>query len=80
MAGFDEVRQNFVDGVFIEDAEISVSVNIILERFELDAGLVWYVGELDSAKVRQACFWANGGVFRDFNGNVVSGVLVGPGF
>ena len=43
MAGFDDIGQNFVDGVFIEDAEISVPMNIALERFELDAGLVRYV-------------------------------------
>jgi len=80
LAGFDEVRQNLVDGVFIEDAEIPVSMDIIFERFEFNAGLIWYVGELDGPEIRQACLWANGGIFWNFNGNAVSGILVGPGF
>jgi len=30
-AGFDNIGQNFVDGVFVEDAEIAVSMHIDLK-------------------------------------------------
>ena len=33
-AGFDDIGQNFIDGVFVEDTEISVSMHIDFERFE----------------------------------------------
>ncbi len=30
-AGFDDIGQNFIDGVFVEDAEIAVPLHIDLE-------------------------------------------------
>ena len=49
--GFDDIGQNFVDGVFVEDAEVSISMHIDLERFEFEAGLIGDVGEVDGSKI-----------------------------
>ena len=80
LAGFDDVGQNLVDGIFVEDANIAVGMNIDFERFEFDAGLIWNVGELDGSKIRKAGLWANGGVFWNVNGNLITRILVRPGF
>ena len=55
-------------------------MNIDLQGFKLEAGLVGYVCQVNGPKVGQARLWANGGVFRNFNGDDVSRVLIGPGF
>ncbi len=39
-AGFDDIGQNFIDGVFVEDTEIPVAMHIDLERFEFEAKLI----------------------------------------
>jgi len=79
-AGFDHIGQYFIDGVFIEDAEIAVAMHIDFERFEFEAMLIRHVGEVDGSEIRQAGLGANGGVFGDFNGDDVPRVLIGPGF
>ena len=79
-AGFDDVGQNFVDGVFVEDAEISVAMDITLECFEFEATFVWDIRQMNGSEIRQAGFGTDRGVFRYFNGDDVARVLVGPGF
>ena len=55
-------------------------MNIDFERFKLEAGLVGYICQVNGSEIWQARLWANGGVFRNFNGDDVYRVLIGPGF
>ena len=55
-------------------------MNIDFQRFEFEAGLIGYVCQLNCPEIGQARLWANGGVFRNFDGDDVSRVLIGPGF
>src|SRR5713101_5073698 len=61
--GGDDVAENFVDGVFVEDAEVAIGEEIHFERFELDAIFFGHVLNGDGAEVREAGLGADGGVF-----------------
>src|SRR6267378_3853172 len=76
----DDVVENFVDGVFVEDAEVAISKEIHLEGFELDAIFFGHVLDGDGAEVGEAGLGAYGGVFREARGDDIAGELVGPGF
>src|SRR6266481_7558864 len=78
--GGDDVAEDFVDGVFVEDAEIAIGEEIHFERFELDAIFFGHVLDGDGAEVREAGLGAHGGVFGEARGDDVAGELIGPGF
>ena len=80
MNGGDDVTQDFVDGVFVEDAEAAVREEIHLECFQLDAIFPGHVLNRDGAVVRETGLGADGGILGKFRGNNVAGELVGPGF
>ena len=50
----DEVAEDFVDGVFVEDAEITIGEEIHFQGLELDAGFSRHVLDSDSAEVGEA--------------------------
>src|SRR5262249_13086329 len=77
--GFDDVVQDFIDGVLIEDAEVAVSQEIHFERFQLDAAFARHVADGDCAVVGKASFGADGSIFGKVRGDDVAGKLVGPG-
>src|SRR6267378_3154302 len=66
--GGDDVAEDFVDGVFVEDAEAAIGEEIHFEGFELDAIFFGHVLNGDGAEVGEA------------GGDDVAGELIGPGF
>ena len=68
--------QNAVDGIFVEDAEISVRMEIHFQGLQLQTLLVRHVVQRDGAEIRQAGLWADCGIFRDLDGDFVPLVLV----
>ncbi len=75
-AGCDDIVKDSVDGIFIEDAEIAVGMDIHFERFQLKAFFVGHIVQRNGSEVRQVGFGANRGVFGDLNRNFVSLILV----
>lgn len=69
--------QNSVHGIFIKNANISISVDIHFECFELKAGFVRFVVKGDGAKVRQIGLGADSRVLRNDNRDFISLVLIG---
>src|SRR3972149_1999787 len=78
MARLDQIVQNAIDGVLIEDAKIAVPENVILQRLQFHAKPVGQVVDCDGPEIRQARLGADGGVFRDGDGDLVIGKLIGP--
>ncbi len=77
--GGDDIVEDFVDGVFVEDAEAAVGEEIHFQGFQLDAVLLWHVLDGDSAEVGETGLGADGGVFGKARGNDVTRKLIGPG-
>ena len=75
-AGFHDVAQNTVDRVFIKDAKVSVCVEIHFQRLQFQALFAGFVSQGDGAEVRKAGLWADGGIFWNFDRDVVAPVLV----
>lgn len=71
--------EDAIDGIFVENSDVSVGMDIHFERFELEAMLVGFVVKGDGSEVGQIRLRANGGVFGDDDRDVVSLVLVGEG-
>ena len=78
--GADDVVEDFVNGVFVEDAEVAIGEEIHFEGFELDTIFFGQVLDGDGAEVGEAGLGADGGVFGEARGDDVAGKLVGPGF
>src|SRR6266446_6520063 len=78
--GGDDVVEDFVDGIFVEDAEAAIGEEIHFEGFELDAIFFRHVLNGDGAEVREAGLGADGGVFGEARGDDVARELIGPGF
>src|SRR6266850_7553525 len=78
--GGDDVAEDFVDGVFVEDAKAAIGEEIHFEGFELDAIFFGHVLNGDGAEVGEAGLGADRGVFGEARGDDVARELVGPGF
>src|SRR6266851_4434989 len=78
--GGDDVAEDFVDGVFVKDAEAAVGEQIHFQGFQLDAILLRHVLDGDGAEVGETGLGADGGVFGKARGDDVAGKLIGPGF
>src|SRR5216683_2467130 len=78
--GGDDVAEDFVDGVFVEDAQAAVGEEIHFQGLQLDAVLLRHVLDGDGAEVGETGLGADGGVFGKARGNNVAGKLIGPGF
>src|SRR6266850_8396116 len=76
----DDVTEDFVDGVFVEDAEAAIGEEIHFEGFELDAIFFGHVLNGDGAEVGEAGLGADRGVFGEARGDDVAGELIEPGF
>ena len=79
-AGARHVIQDAVDGVFIEDSEVAESHDVGLQRLQLQAELVGKIMNGDGSKIRQPRARADAGEFGDGDGDLVTVVLVLPGF
>jgi len=73
------VVKDAIDGIFVENSDVSIGMDVHFERFELEAMLVGFVVKGNGSEVGQIRFRANGGVFGDDDRDVVSLVLVGEG-
>lgn len=78
-AGLHDITEDSIDGVFIEDAQVAVGVDIHLERFQLQTRLVGHVMDRHGAEIRQVRLWADGGIFGNLDGNLVTLILVREG-
>lgn len=72
-----DVVEDAIDGIFVENSNVSIGMDVHFERFELEAMFVGFVVKGDSSEVGQIRLRANGGVFGDDDRDVVSLVLVG---
>src|SRR5689334_16456441 len=77
--GLGDILKNSIHGVFVKNADVPVGMDIHLERFELETVLVRHVVDSNGAEIGQACFGANGRVFRNFNRDLISLVLIREG-
>src|SRR5713226_7683865 len=75
----DDVAQDFIDGIFVEDAEAAVGEKIHFQGLQLDAVLFRHVLDGDGAEIRKTGFGADGGVFGKERSDDVAGKLIGPG-
>lgn len=80
MAGPDDILQNAIDGIFVKNAEIPISMDVHLERFEFKTLFVRHVVECDRAEIGKAGLGTDGGVLGDFNGDLITLVLIGECF
>lgn len=79
-AGFHDVLQDPIHGVFVEYAQIAVGKDIEFKGFEFQTRFVRHIMKGDGAKIWQAGFGTNGGIFRDFNRDFIPGKLIWPSF
>lgn len=79
-AGCDDVLEYAIHGIFVENTDISIGMDIHFEGFELEAGLGRFIVHRDRAKVRKIGLGADGGVFGDDDRDLVSLVLIGERF
>ena len=79
-AGFDHIMEDSVHGILIENAHVSVGMDVHFEGFEFEALLVRHVMQSDYPEIGKPCFRANRGVLGDFDDDVVALVLVWPRF
>lgn len=78
-AGFDNVLKDSVDGIFVENAEITVGVDVQFERFQLKTFSIRHVVQCNGSEIRQVGFGANRRVLGDLNRNFISLVLIREG-
>src|SRR6266853_1432469 len=71
--GGDDVAQDFVDGVFVEDAQAAVGEEIHFQRFQFDAIFFRHVLDGDGAEVGQPGLGTVGGIFGKARGDDVAG-------
>jgi len=77
--GLDNILEDSVDGIFVEDAEIPVGVDVHFERFQLKTFFIRHVMQCNGSEVRQVSFWTNRCVLGDLNRNFISLVLIREG-
>ena len=79
MAGFDDILKDSVDGIFIEDAEITVGMDVHFKRFQFKTFFVRHVVQCNGPEVRQVGFGTNRCVLGDLNRNLISLILIREG-
>ena len=80
VGGFDDVFEHLVDDVFLKDAEVAVTEEVLLERLQFEAAFARHVADGEHAEVGEAGFGAHGGEFGVVNDDFVAGKLVFPCF
>ena len=58
--------------IFVKNPNVAVGVNIDFQRFKFHAGFIRHVVKGDGAKVRKLRFGTDGGVFGNFDGNLIA--------
>ena len=79
-AGGDDILEDAVYGVFIEDAEIAVGVDVHFECLQLKAFLIRHVVQRDRAEIRQIRLGADRRVFGNLDRDLVPFILIRKGF
>ena len=80
MAGGDDILKDPIHGILIEDAEITVGMDVHFECLEFKAFFVRHVVQRDRAEIRQIRFGANGCVLWNLDRDLVTFILVWKGF
>ena len=76
----DNVLEDFVDRVFVKNAQAAVSQQIHFQGLELDAVFLGHVLDGDGAEIGQARFGAHGRVFGKLGSDDVAWELIWPSF
>src|SRR6202007_2657417 len=76
----DYIAEHPVHGVLVKNSKISVREQIHLQSLQLQAHFAWFVSDRDLAIVRKSGLRAHGRIFRELDGNLVTGEMVGPRF
>lgn len=79
-AGPNHVLEDAVDGIFVENTDVSIGVDIHFECFELKALFIRFVVKSNRSKVREIGLGADRRIFRNDNRNFIALVLVWKGF
>jgi hypothetical protein len=79
-AGLDDVLEDPVDSIFIKDAQIPVSEDIVFQGFELKAGTLRHVLDRNYPEIRKACFGTDRGKLWNLYGDLIIRKLVGECF
>ena len=59
ISGFDDVAEHFVYGIFVKNAQIAKSEDVVLQGLEFHTQLVGHVFDGYHPKVRELGFWTN---------------------
>src|SRR5258708_1120696 len=76
----NDVFQHLVHDVFLKDAEIAVTEEILLERFQFEAFVTGHVTNGEDAEVGESGLGANGGHFGVVYQDFIAGKLILPDF
>src|ERR1017187_3518865 len=80
VAGLDHVLKHLIDDIFLEDAEIAVTEEILLEGLQFEAALAGHVADCEGAEIGQAGLGTYGCKFGVVDLDFIAGKLVLPGF
>ena len=77
LAGLHDVVQNAIDGIFVEDTQVAVGINIHLERFQFEAFFIRHVMNGNGSEIWQTGLGTDGGIFRNLDRDLIALVLIG---
>ena len=72
--------ENAVNGILVENADISVGVDIHFKGLELKAVFIRLIVKRNRAKVRQIGLWTDSRILGNHDRNFVTFVLIWKGF
>ena len=76
---FDHVFQDLIDDVLLKNAQITIAVQILLHRLQLQTVLLRHISDRDHAKIGKAGLGTHRGKFRHVYNNLIGRKLVWPG-
>src|ERR1035437_1919295 len=80
IGSLDHVFQDLVHDIFLKNAKVAVTEEILLQRLQFQAAFARHVANGEYAEVRQPGFGAHRGQFGVIDKDFVAGELVFPGF
>src|SRR5579872_2464823 len=76
--GGDDIAQHAIDGIFVKNSKIAIGEEIHFQGFEFEAQLARFVLNKDGPVVGQTSLGAHGRIFREADGDFVTGEMVRP--
>src|SRR5579871_1133499 len=78
-AGLHHVGQEPIHDILLKDAEVPIGQHVHLERLQLQAQTIRHIAQRQFAMIRQAGLGADGGELRQYDFDLISGILILPG-